>query len=217
MRSKFLKFVDSILFKLEKLFVNDVPKTKNESAYLKKGNSFLFEHFNLDVRIPVENKIFLEIGENCMIGGSYIFDTATGYVKIGNRVYIGGGYFISVAGIEIEDDVFISWGGYVYDTDSHSLDFRNRIKDMDNHLIDWRNGQKNLNISKDWSYVNSKPIKICQYAWIGMEVKILKGVTIGKGAIIGAGSVVTKDVDPWTIVAGNPAKVVKELPIEFRE
>lgn len=45
----------------------------------------------------------------------------------------------------------------------------------------------------------------------GFNVGILKGVTIGKGAIIGAGSVVTKDVEPFTIVAGNPAKIIKRL------
>ena len=48
--------------------------------------------------------------------------------------------------------------------------------------------------------------------WIGFDVTILKGVTIGEGAVIGAKSVVTKDVEPWTVVAGNPAVVVKYLP-----
>lgn len=45
-----------------------------------------------------------------------------------------------------------------------------------------------------------------------MNCIILKGVTIGKGAIVGAGSVVTKDVPAWTFVAGNPARVIKDLP-----
>lgn len=47
---------------------------------------------------------------------------------------------------------------------------------------------------KNWDVVNSKPITICNDAWIGMNCIILKGVTIGEGAIVGAGSVVTKDV-----------------------
>ena len=55
------------------------------------------------------------------------------------------------------------------------------------------------------------PIKICDNAWIGMNAIILKGVEIGEGAIVGAGSVVTKNVEPWTMVAGNPARVVKRL------
>lgn len=53
-----------------------------------------------------------------------------------------------------------------------------------------------------------KPIEIQDDVWIGGRVTILPGVRIGNGAIIGAGSVVTKDVDPYTIVAGNPAKKI---------
>ena len=47
--------------------------------------------------------------------------------------------------------------------------------------------------------------------WIGFESVILAGVTIGEGAIVGAKSVVRKDVEPWTVVAGNPAVVIKRL------
>lgn len=54
------------------------------------------------------------------------------------------------------------------------------------------------------------PIIVADDVWIGMGVKILSGVHIGQGAVIGAGSVVTKNVDPYTIVAGNPAKVIKQ-------
>ena len=54
-------------------------------------------------------------------------------------------------------------------------------------------------------------IRVCQDAWIGMGVIIMPGVTIGEGAIVGAGSVVTKDVPAHTIVAGNPARVIKTL------
>jgi len=53
-------------------------------------------------------------------------------------------------------------------------------------------------------------IVVEDYAWVGCHFLILKGVTIGKGAIVGAGSVVTKDVPPHTLVAGNPARIIKE-------
>ncbi|MGC8751800.1 DapH/DapD/GlmU-related protein, partial [Hydrotalea sp.] len=62
---------------------------------------------------------------------------------------------------------------------------------------------------KNWEKVKSSPIKIADKAWIGFNVIILKGVTIGEGAIVGAGSVVTKDVPPYAVVAGNPAKIIK--------
>ncbi|SRR5258705_3122034 len=56
---------------------------------------------------------------------------------------------------------------------------------------------------------NRKPIKIGNDVWIGACAIVLKGVTIGDGAIVAAGAVVTKDVEPYTIVAGNPAKMIK--------
>lgn len=72
------------------------------------------------------------------------------------------------------------------------------IRDSDNHDI----------LSE--GYIKSKPIKIGNHVWIGMNATILKGVTIGDGAIIAAGAVVTKDVPPKTLVGGIPAKVIKE-------
>ena len=163
------------------------------------------------------DRIYLTIGTDSMVGGTYSFESASGEVIIGDRVYVAGGHFICINKIEIENDVFISWGCYFFDNDSHSLDINHRLNDMKNHLSDWRNGLNNYNISKDWKYVKAGPIKICKYAWIGMECKILKGVTIGEGAIVGSGSVVTKNVEPWTIVAGNPAKFVKAIPEDMRK
>ncbi len=58
----------------------------------------------------------------------------------------------------------------------------------------------------------TSPVRINDDAWISFGVTILKGVSIGKGAIVGANTVVTKDVPDWTIVAGNPAKFVREIP-----
>ena len=61
------------------------------------------------------------------------------------------------------------------------------------------------------SHVNSAPIRIEDKVWIGMDALILKGVTIGEGSVVAARSVVTKDVPPYSLVAGNPARVVKSL------
>lgn len=65
-----------------------------------------------------------------------------------------------------------------------------------------------------WSTIKS-PIIIDDYAWIATNAMILPGITIGKGAVVGAGAVVSKDVPPYTIVAGNPAKIVSERVKEF--
>ncbi|TIX81133.1 MAG: hypothetical protein E5V27_17290 [Mesorhizobium sp.] len=64
---------------------------------------------------------------------------------------------------------------------------------------------------KNWSDVGIAPVTIEENVWIGFGVTILKGVTIGKGAVVGAASVVTKDVEPFTVVAGVPAKKVRDL------
>lgn len=168
---------------------------------------------NRGINIRLDNpdsRKYLSIGNNCIVSGTFIFESKSGNVSIGNHSYIGGGLFISRSLIEIGDNVTIAWGGTFYDHDSHSLDFMKRRKDIDDELDDIRHG-RNFIENKDWSVVNSKPIKICNDAWIGMNVIILKGVTIGEGAIVGAGSVVTKDVPAWTVVAGNPARVVKSL------
>ena len=58
----------------------------------------------------------------------------------------------------------------------------------------------------------AKPIKIGNDVWVGGGVIILPGVTVGDGCTLGAGSVVTKDVEAYTVVAGNPARVIRRLP-----
>ncbi len=61
----------------------------------------------------------------------------------------------------------------------------------------------------------AKPVVIRDHAWIGARALICPGVTVGEGAVVGAGAVVTRDVAPWTIVAGNPARPIGERPREI--
>lgn len=93
-------------------------------------------------------------------------------------------------------------GVYLIDTNSHSVDYQVRRHDLD----DLYNGKKN------WDVVDCKTIHIQDDAWIGFNSTRLKGVTIGKGAIVAAGSVVTKDVPAFSVVAGNPAKIIRTPP-----
>ena len=62
--------------------------------------------------------------------------------------------------------------------------------------------------------LKTAPIVVRDMAWIGANAFVMPGVTIGEGAVVGACSVVTKDVEPWTIVAGNPARVVKRRQVK---
>jgi acetyltransferase-like isoleucine patch superfamily enzyme len=63
-----------------------------------------------------------------------------------------------------------------------------------------------------YTNIPNAPTTIKNSVWIGVNSIILKGVTLGEGVVVGAGSVVTKDVPAWTIVAGNPARIIREIP-----
>lgn len=185
-------------------------RVKAAKVYMTIDDTVVFTHtFSLRQDI-VSSQKRLTIGKDCIIGGQFIFESSIGNITIGEHSFIGGSTFISRSSIIIGSNVTIAWGCTIYDHDSHSLNHMERRKDISDELDDIRN-RRNFIAHKNWDVVNSKPITICDDAWIGMNCIILKGVTIGEGAIVGAGSVVTKDVPAWTVVAGNPAKVVKTL------
>ncbi|WP_037330170.1 acyltransferase [Anaerovibrio lipolyticus] len=165
---------------------------------------------SVNIQSPQKRK-YIYIEEEAIVGCNFIFESGQGTIRIGKRSYIGAGTnLLAHSDIIIGDDVTLAWGIWVYTHDSHSLDWCERIKDLEDVRVDYRSG-RNLIASKDWSGVNTAPIRICDKAWIGMNAIILKGVTIGEGAVVGAGSVVTHDVPAWSVVAGNPARVVKML------
>lgn len=180
---------------------------KKNSDYVKiDKTAILLPSMRLDMRVHAP-EVRVCIGEGSIIGCNFIFESDTGNISVGKRTYIGGGTnLISRSSIFIGDDVTIAWGCYVYDHNSHSLNWRERVKDIHNERADMVVGRGML-VSKDWEYVKTAPIRICDKVWIGFNVIILKGVTIGEGAVVGAGAVVTKDIPPWTVVAGNPAIV----------
>ncbi|KAJ1962321.1 hypothetical protein IWQ62_003569 [Dispira parvispora] len=71
--------------------------------------------------------------------------------------------------------------------------------------------------SRSQYWIQAKPVTINDHVWVGGNSVIMPGVTIGEGAVVGAGSVVTKDVPPFTLALGNPARVVKTLPVDSDE
>ena len=172
-------------------------------------NSFLGNCFNIDVR-EKRNDIVLSIGNNSFVDSTFVFEKNTGNISIGDNCHIGNSTFISINKITIEDDVTIAWGCTFYDHNSHSLDWMERKKDQEKEIDNLKNNN-NIIFGKNWDTVKNEPIKICSKAWIGMNCIVLKGVTIGEGAVVAAGSVVTKDVEPWTVVGGNPATFIKRL------
>lgn len=175
---------------------------------LRIGVGSVTKQAKFDIRSSKEGTA-ISIGCDSLINGTYVIENDNGSIQIGDRSFIGNSLFVSAEGIEIGSDVMISWGCTFIDNDAHSLNWVDRCNDV----RDWKIGVENseLGALKNWSVVNRAKIRIQDNAWVGFNAIILKGVTIGKGAVVAAGSVVTKDVAPFTLVAGNPAKFVKNL------
>jgi acetyltransferase-like isoleucine patch superfamily enzyme len=145
----------------------------------------------------------LIVGQNSLMRGSIVLELDSSEVRIGNNSLVLFGTIIDcVDSIVIEDDVLISYLCVVTDSDGHSTRLSERVEDLQL----WRTNRF------EFAHAKRAPVRICRGAWIGAHSIVLKGVRIGYGAIVGAGSVVTRDVPDWTLVAGNPARVVRELP-----
>jgi len=148
-----------------------------------------------DVKLGRDVKIFAfvnlygcEIGDETKIG---TFVEIQKGVRIGKRVKVSSHTFIC-EGVTIEDYVFIGHG----------------VMFINDRFPRAANPDGSLQTEADWQVV---PTIIRRGASIGSNATILCGVTIGEGAIVGAGSVVTRDVAPFTVVAGNPARVLRSL------
>ncbi len=124
------------------------------------------------------------IGEGTRITAPFNL-VASDNLSIGKNVYIGGNMLgMCRGGIEIEDDVMIA---------------ANVSLISNNHDL------------YDRQILTCRPVRICKGAWIGAGAQIMPGVRIGKYAVIGAGSIVTKDVGDYQVAVGNPARIIKEL------
>lgn len=133
----------------------------------------------------------VRLARNLTITSGRFWDSPT--LRIGNRTSIGHGVTITCnREVVIEDDVLIAGNCRISDYDGHPAAMEKRIAGCAPDPEDMR------------------PVRICKGAWIGYGALILKGVTIGEGAIVGANSVVTHDVPPHSVVAGPPARVVKQ-------
>lgn len=121
---------------------------------------------------------------------------------IEDMVYIGDDCLISCSKeIRIGRYSMLAHGVQLFDNDSHPIDSEERIEDYRAVL-----GKK-----PERSFIESAPIQIGEKVWVGFNSIVLKGVTIGEGSVIAAGSLVVRDIPPYTLAAGNPARVIKSI------
>lgn len=159
-----------------------------------KMSAPLFQSIAPDVKLGQRVKIFsftnlygCEIGDDVRIGAFVEIQKGT---RVGNRCKISSHSFLC-EGVTLEDEVFIG----------HGVTFIN------DRYPRATNGEGGLQTEADWECV---PTTVKRRASVGSGVTILCGVTIGEGAIVGAGSVVTKDVPDGAVVAGNPARLLRQ-------
>ena len=141
----------------------------------------------------------IEIGEDVCLQGRNTW--VVGYkvsrdpaLIIGNRVTVGYGVTLSVANrVEIGDDTMIAAGVQIYDNITHPLSPARRLR------------------HESFTFEESTPVIIGRNVWIGSGAIIMRGVTIGDNSIVSAGAIVRQPVPANTLVAGNPAQVVKSI------
>ncbi|MBY7864287.1 glycosyltransferase [Vibrio fluvialis] len=214
LKSKIIKIFSKLnQFRTQLSLNGHVSGIVHDSVLPKVGDNTVVHDTFIDVRVNREPRDYVIAGHECNISGYFVFERGLGAIHIGNNSSIGSGTKIICSqkdGIRIGNNVMVSWDCTIIDTNAHSLNPDIRRNDAK----DWKVGidQGQIGIYKDWSSVASAAIEIQDDAWIGFGSTILKGVQIGKGAVVGANSVVTSDVAPYTVVAGNPAKFVKLVP-----
>ena len=164
-----------------------------------------------NVKLSSRSKIFLQDGavrdqlildDEVWLYGRIILQSQ-GVCKLGKHVKIGNSTTIQcVNSVEIGDYTIVADNVVITDNNNHPV--------SPSYRKEWAINYSDNSLSL-WKHSVSKPTIIEKNVWIGANSRICKGVRIGEGAIVAASSIVTKDVPPFSIVAGNPARIVKTL------
>jgi acetyltransferase-like isoleucine patch superfamily enzyme len=150
----------------------------------------------------------ISVGKHCHIQGELLVFAHGGRITIGDWCYVGEGTRIwSAASIVLGDRVLVSHSVNIFDNLTHPIKAADRHTQVEQIMT--RGHPRELTLGE-------QPVTIQDDAWVGAGAFVLRGVTLGQGAIVAAGAIVTKDVPAFSIAAGNPAVIVRELSPDER-
>jgi acetyltransferase-like isoleucine patch superfamily enzyme len=160
-------------------------------------------YWNTKILNARRDKRMITIGKRSMVRGELFVFAHGGKIKIGDDCYIGENSRVwSGCSVILGNHVLVAHNVSIMDNLTHPISKTARRLQIQTL---YRSGHP-TEIDLD-----DRPVVINDDAWIGANAIVLRGVTIGEGAIVAAAAVVTKDVPPYTIVAGNPARIIREL------
>jgi len=143
------------------------------------------------------------IGAKCTMDGVHFAVGREGRIKIGDYCYFTNAVLLCELELQIGNYVMIGWNTTIADTDFHPLEPAERVADA--------LACSPLAQGRPRPTIPCRAVVIEDDVWIGPNVTVLKGVRLGQGSFIEAGSLVTKDVPPHSRVLGNPAQVVGQI------
>jgi len=167
------------------------------------GEGFYCESAQIFRKLQSKQPRAVVIGKHvsCYAGCSFAIGP-NGQCTIGNFTLLNGALIMAEEKIDIGSYCLISWNVGIADSDFHPLEPAQRLIDAQALAPFYKDRPPRPKLK-------TAPVRISDNVWIGMNAVILKGVTIGENSVVAAGSVVTKSVEPNTVVAGNPAVAVK--------
>ena len=182
--------------------VMKATKVKYGKGLLLKGAPVIFNKKGAELTIG--NNVTIKSSFLSNLVGLYsktiIVTRAPGaYIRIGNNVGMSGVTIYARKGIEIGENTAIGGNTKILDNDFHPIEAETRNK----LLMDKNGGDSDL--------VPAKPIKIGRNCFIGCNAIILKGTELGDGCVVGAGAVVSGKFESNSVIAGNPARVIKKV------
>lgn len=177
------------------------------------ANATVGKNFEIRRTVVIDNesgdRSRIKIGDNVRFTEARLFCKENANIEVGSYSVLQTNATLNAANsIRLGSFVGVALETVIYDNNTHALGIENWIK----HRITVAPGGPGYpGLGNGWELAESAPVVIHDGAWIGSRCTIMKGVTIGEGAIVATGSVVTKDVPAYSVAAGNPAKIIRQM------